>query len=51
MKRTSILALAALSLALPAAANAQGLPEFLEVVGAGIGEGVAQSAAMIAASM
>lgn len=51
MKRTSILALAALSLALPAAANAQGLPEFLEVVGAGIGEGVAQSAAVIAASM
>lgn len=51
MKRRSILALAALSLALPSAANAQGLPEFLEVVGAGIGEGVAQSAAMIAASM
>lgn len=51
MKRTSILALAALCLALPAAAGAQGLPEFLGTVGEGISEGVEKGAAMIASGM
>ena len=41
----------ALCLALPAAAGAQGLPEFLGTVGEGIGEGVEKGAAMIASSM
>ena len=51
MKTKSILAVTALCLALPAAAGAQGLPEFLTAVGEGIGEGVERSAAKIAASM
>lgn len=51
MKKRWIVALAALCLALPAAGDAQGLPEFLSAVGEGVGEGVAQSAAKIAASM
>lgn len=51
MKTKSMALLAALCLALPAAAAAQGLPEFLTTVGEGIGEGVEKSAAVIAASM
>ena len=46
-----VLTAAALCMALPCAASAQGLPEFLDVVGEGMAQGVAQSAAMIAASM
>lgn len=45
------LAAAALCMAVPAAANAQGLPEFLDAVSGGAALGVAQSAAKIAASM
>lgn len=43
--------MAALCLALPAAASAQGLPDFLAAVGEGVEEGVEKSAARIAASM
>lgn len=40
MKRKSLLALAVLCLCLPAAGRAQGLPEFLDVVTQGVGEGL-----------
>jgi len=51
LKTKSMLAAAALCIALPAAGCAQGLPEFLDAVGSGVQQGVAQSAAKIAASM
>lgn len=50
MKKTCILALAALCLALPATGAAQGLPDFLTAVGEGVQEGVAVGAAAVAES-
>lgn len=50
MKKTCILALAALCLALPATGAAQGLPDFLTAVGEGVQEGVAAGAAAVAES-
>lgn len=51
MKTKSMLALVLICLAVPAMGSAQGLPEFLGVMGEGIGEGVAQTAARISQSL
>ena len=50
MKTKSMLAMAALCLALPAAASAQGLPDFLAAVSEGVEEGMELGAARLADS-
>ena len=49
--KVCLLAALALMMAAPTESRAQGLPEFLDVVGEGMAQGVAKGAAQIAASM